>query len=114
MEHLRADYTEVWVASPNVPLIRFADRVRSISSTGLDLVGITEPPMAELSEFDSIVSWYEPAGRSSARRSRISRSNSTVRCRMAGFTLSIFICVRLGERPGLCRDYGARAGRRDS
>jgi heptosyltransferase-3 len=61
MEHLRADYTEVWVASKNVPLIRFADRVRAISATGLDLVGITEPPMAELSEFDSIVSWYGTA-----------------------------------------------------
>src|SRR5258707_2308931 len=61
MEHLRADYTEVWVASQNVPLIRFADKVRGIVSTGLDLVGITEPPMAELSGFDSIVSWYGTA-----------------------------------------------------
>ncbi len=58
MEHLRAEYTEVWAASQNVPLIRFADKVRAISSTGLDLVGITEPPMDELSRFDSIVSWY--------------------------------------------------------
>jgi hypothetical protein len=58
MEHLKADYTEVWVASQNVPLIRFADKVRAISSTGLDLVAVTEPPMAELSTFDSIVSWY--------------------------------------------------------
>ncbi|MEP6536527.1 MAG: glycosyltransferase family 9 protein [Bryobacteraceae bacterium] len=61
MEHLRADYTEVWVASQNVPLIRFADKVRGIISTGLDLVGITEPPMAELKQFDSIVSWYGAA-----------------------------------------------------
>ena len=61
MEHLRADYTEVWVASQNVPLIRFADKVRGIASTGLDLVGITEPPMEELSGFDSIVSWYGTA-----------------------------------------------------
>ncbi|MEO8130940.1 MAG: glycosyltransferase family 9 protein [Bryobacteraceae bacterium] len=61
MEHLRADYTEVWVASQNVPLIRFADKVRGIISTGLDLVGITEPPMAELKQFDSIVSWYGTA-----------------------------------------------------
>jgi heptosyltransferase-3 len=61
MEHLRAAYTEVWVSSQNIPLIRFADKVRGIASTGLDLVGITEPPMAELSSFDSIVSWYGTA-----------------------------------------------------
>ncbi len=58
MESLRAHYTEVWVASQNVPLIRFADRVRSIASTGLDLVGIPgrEPP--DFPPFDSIISWY--------------------------------------------------------
>jgi hypothetical protein len=58
-----ADTTEVWVASANVPLIRFADSVRSIASTGLDLVGIPDrdPPrrvLERLAEFDSIVSWY--------------------------------------------------------
>ena len=37
-----------------MPLIRFADRVRSISSTGLD----EGRAMAELARFDSIVSWY--------------------------------------------------------
>jgi ADP-heptose:LPS heptosyltransferase len=58
MERLRADYTEVWVASPNVPLIRFADRVRSIASTGLDLIGIPGCDPPRLPEFDSIVSWY--------------------------------------------------------
>jgi hypothetical protein len=44
-----------------VPLVRFADRVRAISSTGLDLLGVTEPPprlLEELRSFDSIVSWY--------------------------------------------------------
>ena len=61
MEHLRTDYTEVWVALQNVPLIRFADQVRAISATGLDLVSITAPPMPELSSFDSIVSWYGTA-----------------------------------------------------
>jgi hypothetical protein len=54
LEHLRADYTEVWVRGPNVPLIRFADRVRSIESTGLD----DGRAMAELARFDSIISWY--------------------------------------------------------
>jgi len=61
LESLRTDYFEVWVSSANVPLVRFADRVRSIASTGLDLLGITDPPanlMAELRSFDSIVSWY--------------------------------------------------------
>jgi heptosyltransferase III len=61
LESLRADYLEVWVAGPNVPLVRFADRVRSIASTGLDLLGVTELPgqlMEALRGFDSIVSWY--------------------------------------------------------
>lgn len=63
MEALRAGYTEVWVAAQNVPLIRFADRVQAISTTGLDLAGLpgVEPPPAllrRLAEFESIVSWY--------------------------------------------------------
>jgi heptosyltransferase-3 len=61
LEHLRAEYLEVWAAGPNVPLVRFANRARSIASTGLDLLGITEPPaqlLDELGQFDSIVSWY--------------------------------------------------------
>jgi ADP-heptose:LPS heptosyltransferase len=42
-------------------LIRFADRVRSIASTGLDLIGfegIDSPALPQLRQFDSIVSWY--------------------------------------------------------
>lgn len=59
MEALRAEYTEVWVPSVMKPLVRFADRVRAIADTGLDLVGITESPaLAALSSFDEIVSWY--------------------------------------------------------
>ena len=61
LECLRADYLEIWTAGPNVPLARFADCVRSIASTGLDLLGITEPSgrlLEELRSFDSIVSWY--------------------------------------------------------
>lgn len=63
MESLRADDTEVWVASQNVPLVRFADRVQSIGSTGLDLLGIPgrnppAPVLERLAGFDSIVSWY--------------------------------------------------------
>jgi heptosyltransferase III len=52
---------EIWTAAPNVPLVRFA-RVRSISSTGLDTLGILDPTsprlLDDLNRFDSIVSWY--------------------------------------------------------
>ena len=61
MECLRAEYLEVWTTGRNVPLARFADRARSIASTGLDLLGVTEPPPSliyQLRSFDSIVSWY--------------------------------------------------------
>ncbi len=63
LESLRASYLEVWVAAQNVPLIRFADRVRAISATGLDWLGLPdrEPPLPVLNalrSFDSIVSWY--------------------------------------------------------
>src|SRR5580700_9377725 len=58
LECLQTDYYEVWAASANVPLVRFADRARAISSTGLDLVAVSEPPprlIEELRGFDSIV-----------------------------------------------------------
>jgi ADP-heptose:LPS heptosyltransferase len=61
LECLRTEYTEVWTAPQNVPLVRFANRARSIPSTGLDLLGICDPDprlLAELRSFDSIVSWY--------------------------------------------------------
>jgi heptosyltransferase-3 len=63
LERLKADYTEVWVPSDIVPLIRFADSARPIASTGLDLMGLPgiDPPRAlveKLRSFDSIVSWY--------------------------------------------------------
>lgn len=61
LECLRADYLEVWTSTANAPLVRFAHAVRSIASTGLDLLGITDPPprlIGELRTFDSIVSWY--------------------------------------------------------
>jgi heptosyltransferase-3 len=63
MECLRAGYTEVWVPSAVVPLIRFANRVRAISATSIDLLGLPgiEPDaglLDELRTFDSIVSWY--------------------------------------------------------
>ena len=61
LEFLRAEFTEVWVPAPVTPLIRFADRVRAISSTGLDLLELGLAPAsltAALSGFDDIVSWY--------------------------------------------------------
>lgn len=61
LECLRASYTEVWARSEVLPLVQFADRVRSLAGSGLDLCGIAEPParlLEELARFDSIVSWY--------------------------------------------------------
>lgn len=63
MECLRTSETEVWTSSANVPLARFANRAASITSMGLDLLGIEglEPPpllLSRLRTFDSIVSWY--------------------------------------------------------
>jgi ADP-heptose:LPS heptosyltransferase len=61
IEFLKPD--EVWVRSEIAPLVRFAPVVRSIASTGLDLLGIAdiEPPeqlIDRLRSFDDIVSWY--------------------------------------------------------
>jgi ADP-heptose:LPS heptosyltransferase len=63
LESLKADYTEVWVRGDVVSLIRFADRARSIASTGIDLLGLEgiDPPQALLDQlrgFQSIISWY--------------------------------------------------------
>lgn len=63
MEWLRKSYTEAWVPSIVAPLVQFADRVRAIPDTGIDLVGIERvevPPRTAgvLAQFDEIVSWY--------------------------------------------------------
>src|SRR5437879_6597295 len=61
LESLRTEYYEVWTPSRTVPLVRFADRVRSIASTGMELVGVADASqelMETLRGFDSIVSWY--------------------------------------------------------
>jgi heptosyltransferase III len=61
LESLPEAGLEVWTTARNVPLIRFAP-ARSISSTGLDLLGISDasPPrlLYDLSAFDTILSWY--------------------------------------------------------
>jgi heptosyltransferase III len=64
LEHLRTDYTEVWVGGANGPLVRFADRVCSIAGMRLDLLELGLAPdglMDHLAAFDSIVSWYGAA-----------------------------------------------------
>src|SRR5262245_5556715 len=59
LEAARADYTEVWVPRPLLPLIRFADRTRAIIDTGIERVGVVEgTQVPELKSFDSIYSWY--------------------------------------------------------
>ena len=61
LEWLKAEYTEVWVPSAVAPLIQFADRVRSIASTGIDVLefGRDDTGIVEtLRGFDAIVSWY--------------------------------------------------------
>jgi hypothetical protein len=61
LECLRTEYFEVWARAETVPLAGFADRARSIASTGLNLLAVTETPpqlIEELRGFDSIVSWY--------------------------------------------------------
>lgn len=62
MEALRTDYTEVWISRPLIPLVHFADRVRAIADTGLDLAGLPGMPLpAALGKFDRIHSWYGTA-----------------------------------------------------
>ena len=58
LECLKPEYLEVWTTRRTVPLVRFADRVRAIDSTGIELTGVAEPPPAALGDFDEIVSWY--------------------------------------------------------
>jgi len=63
LEAMVAGETEVWITGTVAPLVHFASRVRNLSSTGIDLLGLpdVEPPpqtIDALSRFDSIVSWY--------------------------------------------------------
>lgn len=66
MEHVRAEYTEVWAPSAVVPLLnalKAFDRARSLAATGLDLFGLegVQAPaglVPALESFDSIYSWY--------------------------------------------------------
>ncbi len=57
--------TELWIPSALVPLVSFANRVRPLASTGLDLLEIPGPGASRvieaLKQFDSIVSFYGAA-----------------------------------------------------
>ena len=63
VQHLAVEYTEVWTSSAFVPLVQFAQRVRALSSTGIELVGVGDLDIpvelkTTLEGFDSLVSWY--------------------------------------------------------
>jgi hypothetical protein len=65
-ERLLAASTEIWCPSVNAPLVRHLGEVRSIASTGLDLLEIPGAPVpGDLSDrlraFDEIVTWYGTA-----------------------------------------------------
>jgi heptosyltransferase-3 len=58
-----AAYTEAWVPGAVVPLVQFANQVRSIADTGIDSLGIpcrapNASLVSRLRSFDSIISWY--------------------------------------------------------
>jgi ADP-heptose:LPS heptosyltransferase len=56
LEYLKADYTEVWVPTPTVPLIQFADKVMSIASSRIDM--LTDGFVERFQQFDEVYSWY--------------------------------------------------------
>jgi heptosyltransferase III len=63
LAHLKSAYTEVWIPSPLVPLVTFADQAHALAATGIDLVGVGDvamPPTLQrrLESFDGIISWY--------------------------------------------------------
>jgi len=56
LEHLKAEYTEVWVQSAVMPLIQFADRVMSIAASRIEMM--TDGFVERFQAFDEVVSWY--------------------------------------------------------
>lgn len=63
LRHLAVEYTEVWTSSAFAPLVQFSQKVRTLSSTGIELVGVGDLEFpaklrTTLETFDSIVSWY--------------------------------------------------------
>lgn len=64
MEHLALGCdAEIWAPSAIAPLILFGSAVRSLASTGIDMVGLDGIPTPQdfskrIRGFDSVVSWY--------------------------------------------------------
>ena len=63
LRHLSTPETEIWVPTAIQGLVQFGCKVRSIASTGLDLLGLGDLPppghlIIRLRDFDSIISWY--------------------------------------------------------
>ena len=56
LEFLKAEYTEVWVPGNVVPLIRFADKVRSIIDSRIEM--FTPDFIERFRQFDEVWSWY--------------------------------------------------------
>jgi ADP-heptose:LPS heptosyltransferase len=81
LNHLKTDYTEVWIPTVVTPLVNFADRVQGLAATGINLVGVGDLPIPDalrkrLQCFDEIVSWYG----SNRPEFREALFNSGVRC----------------------------------
>ncbi len=76
LKYLAAEYTEVWAPSAVWPLYSFANATRSLAGSGIDRLGVgdllpDETLVAQLRQFDSIVSWYganRPEFRETVRR----------------------------------------------
>ncbi|WP_321473965.1 glycosyltransferase family 9 protein [uncultured Paludibaculum sp.] len=58
LESLRADYTEIWAPSANLPLLQHLGTTRPLVSTGIDALRLAQPVRDRLAQFDDIVSWY--------------------------------------------------------
>lgn len=63
LEYLKSRHTEVWISSPVVPLVQFADQTRSLAASGIELLGVGDIEIPSilgerLASFDEIVSWY--------------------------------------------------------
>ena len=110
LEFLRSDYTEIWVPAAVVPLIGFVDTVRSLSATGLDMVGLGDLPIApalldRLQSFDEIISWYG----TNRDAFRLAMSSLGVRCEFhaslpsefAAMHATDFFCAQVGAPSGL-------------
>ncbi len=109
LEFLKAAYTEIWVPTSIVPLVDFADRVCSISSTGIETFGVGDISvdatlLDRLKSFDEIVSWYG----TNREEFRSALSSLGVPCRFhqalppanCATPAIDFFCAQVGAAPG--------------